>query len=119
MPTPDIPEELRGLIDVLNTRAEGLDDLLRKLGLYVEGGQVIGADTPLGVRPVLVLHCQIGDVAFTERVQDPETAAFNDQFRVMEAEQGTSDFLDAHQQMQRNIAAGRDPLDDGDGDDEA
>jgi hypothetical protein len=37
---------------------------------------------------------------------------------VIEAEEGTNAFLDERERIKRNIAAGRDPLDDGDGDDE-
>jgi hypothetical protein len=118
IPGPDLPEEFGEHASLLQERTVDLDDDLRRLGLYMEAGQMIGVDTPMGPRPALALMTVIGDVAFTGRVQDPEAAAFDNQFRVIEAEEGTNAFLDERERIKRNIAAGRDPLDDGDGDDE-
>lgn len=111
---PDPEDEFTAEVAVLNERANGLDDDLRRLGLYLEGGQIISVDTPMGPKPALALGMVIGDVAYTGRVQDPEAAAFDDQFRTIEAEEATNTFLDERERIKRNIAAGRDPLDDGD-----
>lgn len=116
IPGPDVPEEFGEQVSLLQERSVDLDDDLRRLGLYMEAGQIVGVDTPLGPRPALAVVAVIGDVAFTGRVQDPEGAAFDQQFRVIEAEEGTNAFLDERERIKRNIAAGRDPLDDGDGD---
>jgi hypothetical protein len=114
IPGPDVPEEFGAQASLLQERAADLDDDLRRLGLYTEAGQIIGVDTPMGPRPALAIMTVIGDVAYTPRVQDPETAAFDQQFRVMEAEEGTNAFLDERERIKRNIAEGRDALDDGD-----
>lgn len=90
------------------------DDDFRRLGLYVDRTDETVTEGPLGPVPVLVVEATIGAVAFTDRVVDPEKDAIDSQFREMEASMLTDEFLDAHERMRRNIAAGRDPLDDGD-----
>lgn len=103
--------------DKLLERAADIDDTFRKIGLYIEGQDVTTVQTPFGPKPALLLAVQLGDVAFARRVQDPEAEAMERQFKEMAAGMVGDDFLDARARMARNIAAGRDPLDDGDDDD--
>lgn len=105
--------------DKLLERAADIDDDFRKLGLYIEAQDVTTIVTPNGPRPALVVVVQLGDVAFAQRVQDPAGDQMERQFREFEAGMRGDEFLDARAQMEANIAAGRDPLDDGEDDDTA
>lgn len=104
------------LLEIANgtENGDGLEDMLRKLGLYNDHAHIAMIDTPMGPKPALIVDCTIGDVAWTDRVQHPENYGIDQQFRAMEVEIVDSDFEDAKVRMRRNVAAGRDPLDDGD-----
>lgn len=84
---------------------------LRKLGVYVEGMQIVPMPTPFGIKPALALGATIGDVAWTPRVLDPETDSMNDQFRVIEKETKADEFLDARKRITEAIERGENPLD--------
>lgn len=82
----DVPEEkLRDLV-------EALSDEARKLGLYQLGFGFTadsGDDEDLPGEPVrhlLVMQFAIGDIAFSPRIQDPETDKVNDEFRKIESD---------------------------------
>lgn len=90
------------------------DDDLRRLGLYVEHTDRTVVDGPMGPVQVMLVEATIGDVAFTDRVIEPERDATDIAFRELEAAMLTDTFLDEREQIKRNIAAGRDPLDNGD-----
>lgn len=90
------------------------DDDFRRLGLYVERADEAATEGPLGPVSVLLVETTIGDVAFTDRVIDPDKASIDDTFRELEASMLDNEFLDQREQIKRNIAAGRDPLDNGD-----
>lgn len=111
-----LPPEMRANADGLLENTEKLDDELRKLGLYIERTHLVMIETPHGPQPALAVDALIGDVAYTDRVQHPEKYGVDQQFRVMEREMTGSDFDDIKERMRRNIAAGRDPMDDGDDD---
>jgi hypothetical protein len=111
---PEIPEHFRQQADGLLEGTEKLDDAMRQLGLYVEGTQLITIDTPTGPQPALAANMMIGDVAYSDRVQHPEKYGVDQQFRIMEREMTGSQFDDIKERMKRNVAAGRDPMDDGD-----
>jgi hypothetical protein len=113
-----MPEHFRQQADSLLEGGEKLDDALRTVGLYVERSQLVMIETPFGPRPALAVDTLIGDVAYTDRVQHPENDTMDKQFRVMEREMTGGEFDDIKERMRRNVAAGRDPMDDGD-DDEA
>lgn len=74
----DVPEEkLKELADVLSDKS-------RKIGLYSLGvGFIEDPDSEEGEpsQHTLVMQYQIGDIAFSPRVQDPETDQMNDEFR--------------------------------------
>ena len=76
---PEIPEEkFESLVDKL------ADDS-RKIGLYVNGValNVDEDDTPDKMH-MLVMQFVIGDVAFSDRVQDPEADEFDLEFKKIE-----------------------------------
>lgn len=88
---------------------ERLEDKARKMGLYVDHVQaVMGADGEL----VLVADFILGDVAFSDRVQNPEKYSTNTMVDTLEKSMQTDTFLEERAKIQRNLAAGRDPLAD-------
>lgn len=84
----------------------GLEDRLRRLGVYVDQVQIIPMPGPMGVQPGLAVLAQLGAVAFTDRVMDPEKDSIEDQFRVMAMEEQANTFLDTQSEIKRRLAAG-------------
>lgn len=115
---PEVPAEFRAQADRLIESTEKLDDTLRQLGLYVDHSQLVQIDTPMGPRPALAVQCTVGKVAYSDRVQHPENYGVDQQFRVMEREITANDHEEIVAKMRRNLAAGRDPMDDGDDDEQ-
>lgn len=116
---PDhLPEPLRAQFDTLLERFDGFSDELRKIGLYVEGPgpQMAQVPTPFGSEPAMVVQCQIGRVAFSDRVQNPEADQFERSFGVMEINAEDDAFLDERERIRKKLEAGEDPyaIDDDD-----
>jgi hypothetical protein len=87
-----------------------LEERARRVGLYLEGSAVVQSQG----RPLLVTRMLLGDVAFTKRVQNPDADDVDRELEEMTARIQDDEFLDARQRIARNVAEGRDPLDDGD-----
>lgn len=89
----------------LNARweASGMDDKLRRLGVYVDQVQIVPGPTG---QPVIALLAQLGAVAFTDRVLDPEKDKIEDQFRAMKVTATQDEFLDTQSEIKRRLAAG-------------
>lgn len=106
-----LPDELRAQFDTLLERFEGFSDDLRKMGLYVEGPgpQMAQIPTPFGMAPAMVVQCQIGRVAFSDRVQNPEADQFERSFAVMEVNAEDDAFLDERERIRKALEAGEDP----------
>lgn len=103
--------------DALLARWEEADieGKLRKLGVYVEGHPVqMPVPTMGGVKIVQALQAKTNRSAWTKRVLDPDADAMNKQFEVMATHATDDKFLDEREQILKNIAEGRDPLDNGD-----
>lgn len=116
---PDaLEQKFRADTDLLIERYSALEDEARKLGLYVDDHQISSVHTHVGGacadRAGLVAQFSIGDLAFSKRVQDPAGYDFDQSFRELELDAQTDEWLDARARIQKNIAAGRDALDDGD-----
>lgn len=107
----ELPDELRAQFDTLLERFEGFSDDLRKIGLYVEGPgpQMAQVPTPFGPQPAMVLMCQIGRVAFSDRVQNPEADQFERSFGVMAVDAENDAFLDERERIRKALEAGEDP----------
>lgn len=100
--------------DLLIERYPDFEDAARQLGLYAEGHEISSAHTPLGPKAALVVGFDIGNVAFSDRVQHPENVTVDQAVREMELDTAADEWIDTREQIRRNLAAGRDPLDDGD-----
>lgn len=103
----------------LSAKVSDLEEAARKLGLYLDQAVVATLDAPSGdpdeeASPVLFASMSINRVAFSTRVQEPEQDRFDRQLREMELGERDQKVVEAKEQIARNIAAGRDPLDDGD-----
>lgn len=103
-------------VERINVQTEGFIEALKKLGLYVEMVHVQPVDTPFGPQPALVVAATVGRVAFTDRTLDPEQADIDRQFREIDHGSTQDTVNEDRERIKRNIAAGRDPLDDGDED---
>lgn len=116
-------EAMRASLDAVRFRYEesGLEEILRKLGVYVQDVAIMPVPDMHtgGVKPMLALRTKVNRSAFTDRVIDPEKAAMDRQFDAMTIAAEGDIFLDKREQIQRNIAEGRDWFDDGDGDSES
>lgn len=92
-----------------------IEEAARKIGLYVDSSTITMVPGQYGnPEPALVVDFLVGDIAFSKRVQDPDTDSFDRSFKELEVSMLDDEFLETRAQIQRNVAAGRDPLDDGD-----
>ena len=110
----------RAATDTLIAAFPELEDVARPLGLYAAAHMIVPATIghPAGGGgpvPALSVQFDIGEVAFSDRVQNPDAAAVNQTFREIEADAAVDDYLDTRARIERNLAAGRDAFDDGDG----
>lgn len=114
-PEPDdgVPEEFREALDTLHERSEEIDDIARGLGLYIDQSSLVVVGTPRGMKAAMALDVVIGNIAFSPRVQNPQDYDIDKSFAQMQVDMADDDFLDSRTRIQRNIQAGRDPLDDG------
>lgn len=110
----DEDEDLEGTPQKLMEKVRDLEEAARKVGLYLDRAAVIVVETHTGPQPALVANFALNKVAFTPRVQNPEEDDFALRFKAIESEMTTQAAKDSKAQMQRNIEAGRHPLDDGD-----
>lgn len=91
--------------------ANEVTDRLRKMGLYVD--EVAMGEAQEFGSPFLIAVATVGDLAFSDRVLNPEQERFNDEFRNIQVEENSASFDAMRERMKRNIEEGRDPLDDG------
>lgn len=100
----------------LQAKIPELEDIARKLGLYLDQAAIVVADGPQGPMPVLMANMAVNKVAFSERIQKPVEDEFATKLKEIEIGMADEEAIRIREQMTRNIAAGRDPLDDGDDD---
>lgn len=92
-----------------------LEDKARQMGLYVDSAHVLLMPVPQASEPEMVfaVNFTLGDIAFSDRVQNPDKHATDSMIRTLEMQMRSDDFLEQRTKIQENIAAGRDPFDDG------
>lgn len=95
----------------MEDRIPQIEEAARKVGLYLEQAGVV--EVAPGDRRVMA-RFTIGAVAWSPRVQDPENDDVERRFGEVAAQLTNDEFLDVRLRMERNLAAGRDALDDGD-----
>lgn len=116
----EINERLRADADTLTARWESSDmeTKLRKLGCYTEQTTPVPVPHPSGPVMSLGVVLKVNRAAWTQRVLDPEADAMNRQFETMAVHAQDDEFLDQRAQILKNIAEGRDPMDNGDDDED-
>lgn len=104
--TPDIPQEVIDLTERLKTA----EPELTKIGLYVDTAQPIPVQVNMStVVPGLVLTCNVGDMAFTKKVQDPDAWNLEQAMTGTEAELERDAWLDRRQQIRETGSFFTDP----------
>lgn len=97
-------EAFRGQVDALEVKVEKLTgDLAKRAALYVQTHNFSMAHTPFGSRPALVLTCNVGDLAWSPRIQDPEQDQFDRMAREIESASEIDGFLDARSQLEADL----------------
>lgn len=106
-----LPDELRAVFDTMLERFEDFSDDLRQIGLYVEGPgpQMAQIPSPFGLQPAMIIQCNIGRIAFSARVQDPETDQMERSFGVLEIGAEDDAFLDERKRIAEALERGEDP----------
>lgn len=100
-------------VEQLRSKKDELEAVARKLGLYLNSAAIVPLP-PDGTKVGLIADFLIGDVAFTQRIQDPEQEQIDRMFYDMTSGIGNDDFLDKQAQVKKNVAEGRHPFDNGD-----
>lgn len=109
-PEPDdeaIMAELAAERLTFQTRLDAAEPELRKLGVYVDQTVPHQVHTPFGPKIGMVIMSTIGDVAFTQRVQDPDAYAMDNQFAGIESGAHTDEFLDERARIAAQIEEAR------------
>ncbi len=94
----------------MTASVDALGDDLRKIGIYVDHHDFVDLGDEGG--RILVLDAQIGDVAFSDRVQNPAKASDDRAVRAMDIDLHRSDFDDAREGIRRRLLEGRPVLGD-------
>lgn len=107
-PFGGIPDDVRADADALLARWHEMEDKARLLGLYVEGEpQIVMTPTPMGPKIGIAVQFNIGRVAFSERVQNPEKNKVEDTARSMEVALKDDLFLDERERIRKGLAEGK------------
>jgi hypothetical protein len=101
------------------TRTEEIEKAYRTLGLYLSDfrweapGPCPEDGNPDHVHPthsVFIGQFDIGDIAFSSGILNPEQVDFDDQFRLLTAEMKTSDLDALKKELKDKMTRGEDPF---------
>lgn len=101
-------DEERQQADLLLERVRELEEPLRKIGIYVV--PTGGAIQTIGPTVSISFRADVGDLAFSKRIVDPEAGNVDRQIREMESAEEINGFIDAREDIARRLAAGEDPF---------
>lgn len=80
---------------VANGKADELNAAAQKVGLYMQGYKLGGVmDTEGQHRLVIIADFVPGEVAWSTKVQDPEAARVDEEFRTIETVAGKDEYAD-------------------------
>lgn len=103
-----MPPHIRAEADLLTERITAFKDGCRKIGLYVEGEQIVVAPDQHGQPHVsLIVGFTVGNVAFSDRVQRPEQAAIDTTVKKMGIGMKADGLLDERARIERLLAEGK------------
>lgn len=113
--------------DTFAAKTEEVEKAYRNIGLYLSDYRWVSPGQPdqeaeaedlestrLDAHPqhaVLLARFDVGDLAFSKRVLDPEQVDFDASFRLMESEMKTAEFAATKKEIQDRLARGEDPFD--------
>lgn len=126
VPDDQTPEDpLLPWIKILEKYQGDIESACRKIGLYVM--DVGLAPNPHQghsmdpLPPVMVVNFTIGDIAFSDRVQNPVEGRMDAEFKTIENQMAKQNFEELRDKLAKALEEGRDPLetDDEGGDDAA
>lgn len=99
----------------LEAATDELETELRRIGIYTNRTDVLpAADGTL----LLVVDASVGDIAFSDRVHDPDAHEVDSQFKGMMREQAKTDMEELREEMRQKAARGENIFDDDDEEDE-
>jgi hypothetical protein len=113
----------------LGAKSDEIETALRSVGVYVDRAhwqdpkemmkaaagatedeelmeQAKNAKTPF----ILTMECFVGDVAFTDRVQNPVQHSMDDEFRSITLEFREQEFKETQEKIRQALAEGRNPF---------
>jgi hypothetical protein len=106
-------------MDIFREKMEELEPIARKMGLYVQSAGLTIAppeQNPSGApMPVLLAHFTIGDVAWSDRVQNAEQYSTEAQFRQIAVQSEKEKFEEMQRDLQARLSEGKelfDPIED-------
>lgn len=117
--TPDGDDDFtRKFEDLFRSKVDDVEEAGRKTGLYVRDIGLSMAPMPDGIEPVMVANFTIGEVAWSDRVQNAEQYTTEAEFRKMSVQMDKDKFEETKAELERRLAAGEDPLAQEDDDDD-
>lgn len=111
---PDDDDGEDGWRQLLQDIGPEIESALRKIGIYVTDiglaphPQQRHAQEQLD--PVFVINTTIGDVAFSDRVQNPVEGRMEVEFKKIENQMSRQQFEDLQERMRKAIEEGKDPF---------
>lgn len=103
------PEPSDEQINHAHEKAEELEGLARRLGLYVEGFQLGVTEVEDGsLKMLIIAEFLPGDVAWSNRVQDPETDQMDVEFRAIQSDLEADEFENYRRQLAERLEASDD-----------
>lgn len=98
--------------ELFTEKAEGLEEAGRKVGLYVRDVSIAMAPSHPGAdpAPVMVANFTIGDVAWSDRIQNYDQYTTEGEFRKLAVQMDKEKFEEMRIEMERKLKEGN-PLD--------
>lgn len=118
---PEDPEKiLEKYQELFRSKIEEVEDGARKVGLYMrEGGMTLGPDFETqSLQPVMVLNFSVGDVAWSDRVQNPAQDTTESEFKKMAVQMEKDKFEEMREEMERRLREGKGVFEEGEDDEE-
>lgn len=95
-------------LEAARTATSVLEDEARKVGLYAQNVRM--AVTEGAEHMVLIADFLIGDVAWSDRVQNPDMDETKDEFSKIESELTKDRFVELQEEMRRRVEQGLPPI---------
>lgn len=118
-PDPSDDEFIRKFDELFRSKIDGVEEAGRKVGLYVRDIGLSAAPNPatMGIEPVMVANFTVGDLAWSDRVQNAEQYTTEAEFRKMAVQTEKEKFEETKAELERRLREGEDLLGQEDDDD--